>query len=61
MYWFKAHSLCEKCSAKQGLKLSSGFRKSLLSLLNQENIKLSRNDLDTWQQLIQDVALPHNH
>jgi DNA repair protein RecO len=60
MYWFKAHSLCEKCSAKQGLHLSAGFRKSLWSLLHQQNVKISRDNLKIWQQMIHEIMGKHH-
>jgi len=52
MYWFRAHSLCETCARKRGLILSSGFRKSVTGNLDNLNIKLSPDYIETWHKMI---------
>ncbi len=60
MYWLGAHSLCSRCASGQGLELSSGYRKSMDSILNSGNIKLSSHYLNIWQQMIQDISKSSN-
>jgi DNA repair protein RecO len=57
MYWFKAHSLCEKCSAKQGLQLSAGYRKSIINSMDKANIKLSSDYIQTWHSIIDQIIV----
>ena len=59
MHWLNAHSLCSKCARGRGLELSSGYRKSMLNLLEGKHITLSQNYLNIWQYIIDESVKSH--
>ncbi len=60
MYWLSANSLCSKCASGRGLELNSGYRKSMLNLLEGKHITLSQNYLSIWQHIIDESIASHH-
>lgn len=59
MFWQQAHLLCHTCSNQQGIKLSSGCRKSISSHMLQSNIRLQQSHIHIWNTMIHDAFKAH--
>ncbi len=59
MFWRKGHLLCQLCAANHGVLLTPGFRKSCAAHLLKPYITLSKNDINLWNGMIQDMIKTH--
>jgi len=59
MYWQQGHLLCDTCAPNQGMKLSSGLRKSVSGHLSESYTKLNPEYITTWQMMIKDTIKHH--
>jgi len=55
--WHNAECCCPACG--RGGSLSPGLRRAVPALMHSAGVRLSRRDLTTWQQMIQDVLRRH--
>ena len=58
-YWYKAHQLCLDCASSHGHQLSPGFRKSMLSYMENAFVKLSPEHITLWNIMIRDTLRTH--
>jgi DNA repair protein RecO len=57
MSWHGCQLICSSCG--HGMTVSAGMRKGLAAQMKSANVSLSRNDLSSWQRMIQDVLRQH--
>jgi DNA repair protein RecO len=55
MYWQQGHLLCANCASGNGFRLYSGFRKSIAAFMLSPNVKLTREHVTLWKNMIRDV------
>jgi len=61
MFWRQGHLLCETCASNQGIKFSSGLRKSISGHLTESYTKLTPEYISTWNMMIMDTIKQHQH
>ena len=59
MYWRQGHLLCATCAKKNGLKLYSGFRKTIAAFMLQPNVALQQEHITLWKMMMKDVFKTH--